>query len=101
MNRGSRHFSVRPVAAALAALIGLSGLAGGQAAAQELKLGMTITTTGPAAALGIPQKNTLAVLPETIGGLKLTVVQLDDGGDPATATTEIYTRSIVGSVRCV
>ena len=81
MHRGSRLFSGRRLAA-LAALIGL----GGQAAAQELKLGVTITTTGPAAALGIPQKNTLAIWPDSIAGLKLKVTQLDDGGDPATAT---------------
>jgi branched-chain amino acid transport system substrate-binding protein len=86
MYRGSRTFSARPVAAALAVLLGLTG-PGQRAAAQELRVGITITTTGPAAALGIPQKNTLAILPETIGGLKLKVVQLDDGGDPATATT--------------
>lgn len=86
MHRGSRLFSVRHFATAFTALLGLTGLAG-QAPAQELKLGITITTTGPAAALGIPQKNTLTILPETIGGLKLKIVQLDDGGDPATATT--------------
>lgn len=86
MHRGSRLFSVGHFATAFTALLGLTGLAG-QAPAQELKLGITITTTGPAAALGIPQKNTLTILPETIGGLKLKIVQLDDGGDPATATT--------------
>jgi branched-chain amino acid transport system substrate-binding protein len=86
MHRGLRLFSARPFTAALAVLLGAAGLAG-QARAQELKLGVTITTTGPAAALGIPQKNTLALWPETIGGLKLKVTQLDDAGDPATATT--------------
>lgn len=86
MHRGSTILSGRPFAAMFAALMGLAGAAT-QTAAQELKLGVTITTTGPAAALGIPQKNTLTILPETIGGLKLKVVQLDDGGDPATATT--------------
>jgi branched-chain amino acid transport system substrate-binding protein len=86
MHRGSKIFSRRSAAAMFAALIGLASVAT-QTAAQELKLGVTITTTGPAAALGIPQKNTLAILPETIGGLTLKIIQLDDGGDPATATT--------------
>ncbi len=68
------------VAAALAA-------ATTPAAAQEIKLGVTISTTGQGAALGIPQRNTLTLFPEEIGGAKLKIIQLDDAGDPTTATT--------------
>ncbi|MGZ8396822.1 MAG: ABC transporter substrate-binding protein, partial [Rhodoplanes sp.] len=68
------------VAAALAA-------ATAPAAAQEIKLGVTISTTGQGAALGIPQRNTLTLFPEEIGGAKLKIIQLDDAGDPTTATT--------------
>lgn len=57
------------------------------ALAQDLTIGMTLAVTGPAAALGVPQKNTLALLPETIGGLKVKYIQLDDAGDPTNATT--------------
>jgi branched-chain amino acid transport system substrate-binding protein len=57
------------------------------AAAQELKIGITAAVTGPAAALGGPIKNTIAILPETIGGLKVTYIALDDGGDPTVGTT--------------
>lgn len=72
-----------------AALLGLLVATGGTAPAKadELTVGVTITTTGPAAALGIPEKNTLTLWPEKIGGLTVKVIQLDDGGDPATATT--------------
>jgi branched-chain amino acid transport system substrate-binding protein len=72
-----------------ATLLGLLTATGvtAPAKADDLTIGITITTTGPAAALGIPEKNTLAIWPETIGGLKVKVIQLDDGGDPTAATT--------------
>lgn len=76
---------MRSIATALAAAVA-AGLAA-PAAAQELKIGVTIATTGPAAALGIPQKNSLALWPSEIGGLPVKLVQLDDAGDPSTATT--------------
>jgi branched-chain amino acid transport system substrate-binding protein len=59
------------------------------AAAQtkEITIGITVTTTGPAAALGIPERNALEFVPKEIGGVPLKVIVLDDGGDPTTATT--------------
>ena len=36
------------------------------AATAQLKIGITVSQTGPAAALGIPQKNTVAQLPKEI-----------------------------------
>src|SRR6266571_9177281 len=53
----------------------------------EITIGITITTTGPAAALGIPERNALEFVPKEIAGHPLKVIQLDDGGDPTTATT--------------
>jgi branched-chain amino acid transport system substrate-binding protein len=61
--------------------------AGSAALAQELTVGVTISATGPAAALGIPIKNTIDLLPTEIGGVKVKVIQLDDAGDSTTATT--------------
>ena len=46
-----------------------------------------ITTTGPAAALGIPERNALEFVAKEIGGVPLKVIVLDDGGDPTNATT--------------
>ncbi|WP_298256484.1 ABC transporter substrate-binding protein [Bradyrhizobium sp.] len=59
------------------------------AAAQtnEITIGITITTTGPAAALGVPERNALAFVPKEIAGVPLKVIVLDDGGDPTNATT--------------
>ena len=53
----------------------------------EITIGVTTTTTGPAAALGIPERNALEFVPKEIGGVPLKVIVLDDGGDPTTATT--------------
>jgi branched-chain amino acid transport system substrate-binding protein len=55
--------------------------------AQEITLGLTLSTTGPAAALGIPERNSLDVVPREIAGYKLKIIVLDDGGDPTAATT--------------
>jgi branched-chain amino acid transport system substrate-binding protein len=64
-------------------------LSGGSASAQtnEITIGISITTTGPAAALGIPERNALDFVPKEIGGVPLKVIVLDDGGDPTAATT--------------
>ena len=73
-------------AAALAAVLALPGLPA-QAQTNEIVIGITITTTGPGAALGIPERNSLDFVPKEIGGFPLKVIVLDDGGDPTTATT--------------
>lgn len=57
------------------------------AAAQELTVGITISTTGPVAALGVPEKNALDFVPTEIGGVKIKTIVLDDAGDPTNATT--------------
>ena len=59
------------------------------AAAQtsEITIGISTTTTGPAAALGIPERNALEFVPKEIGGVPLKIIVLDDGGDPTNATT--------------
>jgi branched-chain amino acid transport system substrate-binding protein len=71
-------------AAALAAvLIAAPALA----QSNEIVIGISITTTGPGAALGIPERNALEFVPKEIGGVPLKVIVLDDAGDPTTATT--------------
>jgi branched-chain amino acid transport system substrate-binding protein len=62
--------------------------------AQDIMVGVTISTTGPAAGLGAPQRATLAFWPEEIAGHRVRVVQLDDAGDPSAATTNA--RRLVG-----
>ena len=71
----------------LAASAAILLAAGTPASAQEMVVGVTISATGPAAALGIPIKNTIELLPTEIGGVKVKVIQLDDAGDSTAATT--------------
>src|ERR1700710_782594 len=70
--------------AAVAASL-LAGPAGAQTA--DITIGLTTSTTGPAAALGIPERNALEFVPKEIGGVPLKIIVLDDGGDPTAATT--------------
>ena len=71
----------------LAAGAFVAGMALTGAWAQDMNIGISISTTGPAAALGIPERNTLEFVPKEIAGVKLNVILLDDAGDPTTATT--------------
>src|ERR1700745_2420879 len=73
------------LSAAVAAALALPGAALAQS--NEIVIGITITTTGPGAALGIPERNSLDFVPKEIAGFPLKVIVLDDGGDPTTATT--------------
>ena len=73
-------------AAALAAVLALPTLPA-RAQTSEITIGISVTTTGPAAALGIPERNALEFVPKEIGGVPLKVIVLDDGGDPTNATT--------------
>jgi branched-chain amino acid transport system substrate-binding protein len=73
-------------AVAIAAALAVPG-SPASAQTNEITIGISITTTGPAAALGIPERNALEFVPKEIGGVPLKVIVLDDGGDPTSATT--------------
>jgi branched-chain amino acid transport system substrate-binding protein len=60
-------------------------LGAAQVAAQDIKVGVTLSATGPAASLGIPERNTFALVPQTIGGRKVQYIVLDDASDTTTA----------------
>ncbi len=70
---------------ALAAAVALTLVA--IPATADVTIGVTISTTGPAASLGIPQKNTIELLPTSIGGEKINWVVLDDASDTTKAVT--------------
>ena len=73
----------------IAAVAATLGLPASPAAAQtnEITIGISISTTGPAAALGIPERNALEFVPKEIAGVPLKLIVLDDGGDSTNATT--------------
>ncbi len=51
----------------------------------DINVGITLSATGPAASLGIPEKNTVALLPATIAGQKVNYIVFDDASDTTTA----------------
>jgi branched-chain amino acid transport system substrate-binding protein len=55
------------------------------AAWADINVGVTISATGPAASLGIPEKNTIALMPRTIAGQKINYIVLDDASDTTAA----------------
>ena len=55
----------------------------------DVRIGVVNSSTGPVAMVGIPQKNTVALLPKTIGGEKVTYISLDDASDPTASVKAI------------
>ena len=68
-------------------LVGL--LLGTGVARAEIRIGVIASSTGPAAVVGIPQKNTVVLLPSEIGGQKIEYIVLDDASDPTSAVTNV------------
>jgi len=77
---------IKMICAAAAAYLAL----GAQA---EVNVGVVVSATGPAASLGIPEKNTLSLLPATIGGQKVNYFVLDDASDTTAAVAN--TRKLI------
>src|SRR6202158_967063 len=65
---------------ATAAMLTLAGTSQAQ-----IKIGVTVSATGPAASLGIPEKNTVAMCPRTIAGKSVEYIVLDDASDTTLA----------------
>jgi branched-chain amino acid transport system substrate-binding protein len=64
---------------------GVAGMFGASLAHADVTVGVVVSATGPAASLGIPEKNTIALLPQTIGNQKIKYIVLDDASDTTTA----------------
>ena len=75
------------------ALFGALVLATATAAAQ-VRIGVTVSATGPAASLGIPERNTIPMCPKTAGGKSIEYIVLDDASDTTTAVQN--TRKLMG-----
>lgn len=73
---------------ACAAVVGMT-----TAAWADVNVGVTLSATGPAASLGIPEKNTIGLLPQSIGGQKVNYIVLDDASDTTAAVTN--TRKLI------
>lgn len=73
-----KHLGLSTAAAAVA--LSLPLIAGAQ-----VKVGVTLASTGPAASLGIPERNTVALLPTEVAGQKIEWIVLDDATDTTQA----------------
>ncbi len=51
----------------------------------DITVGVTVSATGPAASLGIPEKNTFTLMPQKIAGQTVTYIVLDDASDTTNA----------------
>ncbi|MDR3493150.1 MAG: ABC transporter substrate-binding protein [Ancalomicrobiaceae bacterium] len=80
---------MRPLALSLALAVALvsPALAG-------VKIGVVTSASGPIALVGIPQKNTVPLLPKTAGGETIEYISLDDASDP-TATVTAFKKLVL------
>ncbi len=74
--------------AAFALLAVAAPLAAARADDAPIHVGVIASMTGPAASLGIPQRNSIALLPTTVAGRKVEWLILDDGTDASRAVAD-------------
>src|SRR5690606_26849331 len=74
------RFSSAALAAALALVLPLHAHA-------QVKVGVVVSATGPTALVGIPQQNTVPLLPPRAGGRSIEYITLDDASDPTQTVT--------------
>lgn len=72
-----------------AVLVGLAcaGVVLSSAALADIRIGVTVSATGPQASLGLPEKNATKLWPSEIAGQKIDVIVLDDASDTTRAVT--------------
>ncbi|SED31258.1 amino acid/amide ABC transporter substrate-binding protein, HAAT family [Burkholderia sp. WP9] len=99
VNRSHNRLARRAVALCAA----VAGILPGIALAQ-VKIGLVLSLTGPAASLGIPARDTVALLPKQIGGQRVEYIVLDDASDTTQAVqdtkkliSENHVDAIIGS----
>ena len=66
-------------------------------AVAQVKIGLLVSATGPTSAIGIPQKNTAALLPSKIGNATVEYILLEDGGDTTRAVQNA--KKLIGESR--
>ncbi|MGO3743572.1 ABC transporter substrate-binding protein [Kerstersia sp.] len=78
-------------------LAGLFLAAGAQA---QVKVGVVTSSSGPVAMVGIPQKNTIELMPTQAGDLTIEYISLDDASNPTAAVTA-YKKLIADGVDAI
>jgi branched-chain amino acid transport system substrate-binding protein len=102
MSQSRRKLALAGLSIALALLSNIAPRV--HAAETPVTIGVTLSATGPGASLGIPERQTIGMLPATLGGLPVRYMVLDDGSDPTAAAknarrlaTEDKVDAIIGS----
>jgi branched-chain amino acid transport system substrate-binding protein len=86
---------------AMACVVATAMLLSTEIAQAQIKIGVTVSATGPAASLGIPEKNTVAMCPKTIAGKSIDYIVLDDATDTTLAvqnTKKLISESAVDAI---
>jgi len=68
-----------------AAMMTLAATTAAFAQTPHVKIGLVLSLTGPAASLGIPARDTVALLPKEMGGKPVDYIVLDDASDTTQA----------------
>lgn len=55
----------------------------------DITIGVVTSSSGPVAMVGIPQKNSIALLPKKIGGEDVRYISLDDASDPTASVKAV------------
>ncbi len=79
---------MKKIAACLAATLALIW-----PAAAQVKIGVIVSATGPAASVGVTQQRTVQILPSSLGGQDVDYVLLDDASD--TSTTVKHAQKLI------
>ena len=79
---------MKPSIPLLAVMSITAALASANVAAQ-IKIGAMVSATGPTSAIGIPQRNTVSLLPASVAGQTIEYITLDDGGDTTRAVQNV------------
>mgnify|MGYP001485172527 CR=1 FL=1 len=81
-----KHARLSALRVALAAIVA-AGLSSAAAVQAQVKVGVLVSATGPTAQVGIPQRNTVPLLPTRIGDLSVEYTTLDDASDTTASVT--------------
>ena len=85
IDRPVGQFNEKPFMKTLHTLLAAALAALSLSAQADITIGVTLSATGPAASLGIPEKNTIELMPRTMAGHKVNYIVLDDASDTTAA----------------
>jgi branched-chain amino acid transport system substrate-binding protein len=95
MGKGSTKLAAMPLRKVLGGVALTATLLTGvgmteSAQAQVVTVGIDLSTTGPAAAIGLSSQKAIQMWPQKLGGWGVKYIVLDDGSDPSQAVRNIH-----------